>query len=175
MRIKVNVAQLPKPPYPPTRSVRIIEKPDTPFEIMDFDEESMAGRRKRALESRAKNQENGYTAEQEALIMALYKQGMPTEAIADKLGRTKTAIKQKIEKLRKKYNFNREAPLQRQYIKRKPESEIVRRNHYTPAQDAVITEMKMQGKTFREIGDEIDKSAEAVRRRWYRIQGLCGR
>ena len=142
---------------------------------MDLDAESMAERRKRALESRAKNQENGYTAEQEALIMALYKQGMPTEAIADKLGRTKTAMKQKIEKLRKKYNFNREAPLQRQYIKRKPESEIVRRNHYTSAQDAVITEMKMQGKTFREIGDEIDKSAEAVRRRWYRIQGLCGR
>ena len=81
MRIKVNVAQLPKPPYPPTRSVRVIEKPDTPFEIIDFDEESMAERRKRALESRAKNQENGYTAEQEALIMALYKQGMPQKPL----------------------------------------------------------------------------------------------
>ena len=175
MRIKVNVAQLPKPPYPPTRSVRIIEKSDTPFEIMDLDEESMAERRKRDLESRAKNQENGYTAEQEALIMALYKRGMPTEAIADKLGRTKTAMKQKIEKLRKKYKFGREAPLQRQYIHHKPESEIVRRNHYTPAQDAVIKEMRMEGKTFPQIGKEIGKSAEAVRRRWYRIQGLCGR
>lgn len=173
VRIKVNVAQLPAPPYPPTKPVRIIEKPDRPYEMIDF--EHMDERRERARESRAKTMNNGYTAEQEALIMALYKQGMPTEAIAEKLGRTKAAIKQKIEKLRKKYNFNREAPLQRQYIKRKPESEIVRRNHYTPAQDAVIKEMKAQGKTFPEIGRELGKSKEAVRRRWYRIQGLCGR
>lgn len=175
-KLKVDPRTLPHPPYPPTKTVQIREKPDRPYEVMDYasdfkvDAEKMAERRKRAAESAARTLNNGYTPEQEALIIELYKQGMPTEAIAEKLGRTKAAIKQKIEKLRKKHGFEREAPLQRQYIKHKPESEIVRRNHYTPAQDAVIREMKAQGKSNQAIGEQIGKSKEAVRRRWERIR-----
>ena len=44
---------------------------------------------------------------------------------------------------------------------------------YTPAQDAVIIEMKKKGATFPQIGEQIGKSSEAVRRRWYRLAGIC--
>ena len=175
-KLKVDPRKLPPSPYPPTKTVRIIEKPDIQYEARDYasdfkaDYEKMAQRRKRAVQSRAQSMQNGYTAEQEALITALYKQGVNYEDIAKKTGRTKHAIRQKIGNLRKKYGFNREVPLQRTYIHHKPESEIVRKNHYTPAQDAVIREMKAQGKSNQAIGEQIGKSKEAVRRRWERIR-----
>lgn len=175
-KLKVDPRTLPPLPYPPTKTVRTIEKPDIQYEARDYasdfkaDSEKMAQRRKRAVQSRAQSMQNGYTAEQEALITALYKQGVNYEDIAKKTGRTKHAIRQKIGNLRKKYGFNREAPLQRTYTHHKPESEIVRKNHYTPAQDAVIREMRAQGKSYKEIGEQIDKSKEAVRRRWYLIR-----
>lgn len=174
--LKVDPSRLPASPYPPTKMVRIIEKPDVQYEARDYasdykaDAEKMKERRKRAAASRAKTMQDAYTAEQEALITALYKQGVNYEDIAKKTGRTKQAIRQKIGNLRKKYGFNREAPLQRTYIHHKPESEIVRKKHYTPAQDAVIREMKAQGKSNQAIGEQIGKSKEAVRRRWERIR-----
>lgn len=178
--LKVDPKKLPLPPYPPTKPVRTIEKPDRPYEAIDYasrykvDEEKMAERRRRAGESTrrmyAARPAYAYTPAQEELIIKLYKQGVRTADIAERIGKSKTAVKQKIEKLRKVYGFEREAPLQRQYIHHKPENEIVRKNHYTHAQDAVIREMRGQGKTYAEIGEEIGKSKEAVRRRWYRIQ-----
>lgn len=168
--LKVDPRRLPASPYPPTRTVRTIEKPDRPYEAMDYasdfsvDAEKMSARRKRAAESTARTLNNGYTLEQEALIIELYKQGMPTESIANRLGRTKVAMKQKIEKLRKTYGFEREAPLQRQYIKRKPESEITRRGAYTPAQNAVIIEMRMANKSWQEIADNLGRSRDSVRK-----------
>lgn len=169
--LKIDPKKLPAPPIPPTKPIRLIEKPDIAFEAKDYasdfkaDAKKMAERRKRAAESRQRTMQDGYSKEQEALIMALYKQGICYEAIAVKTGRTKAAIRQKIANLRKKHGFNREAPLQRTYNHRKPESEIVRKNHYTAAQDAVIREMREQGKTYKEIGEQIGKSKEAVRKR----------
>lgn len=169
MKIKVNVAKLPNPPLPPTKSVRVIGRPKIPYETRDYERDEMVERRKRAAEGRARTMKNGYTPEQENLIIEMYKQGASAEVIAEKLGRTKVAIKQKIEKMRKKRNFEREAPLQRRYTKRKPEIEIVRRNHYTKAQDDVIRVMKADGKTYKEIADQIGKSPDAVRGRWRRM------
>ena len=178
--LKVNPRKLPVPILPPTRAVKTIVRPDKAYETIDYasqyesDKKIMDERRKRAAESTRKTyaQKSAYTVEQETMIIDLYKMGVCTGEIAERVGKSKTAVKQKIEKLRKIYGFEREAPLQRHYVHHKPESEIVRRNHYTPAQDAVIREMKSQGKTFREIGDQIGKSPEAVRCRWYRILGV---
>ena len=176
--LKVNPSRLPVPPLPPTREIRIKEKVDIPFEVRDWasnyksDMQKMDERRKRAHESRARTMENGYTPEQEEMLISLYKKGLSWDAIAEKMGRTKAATRQKVASLQKKRSFNREAPLQRSYNHHKPESDIVRRNHYTPAQDAVIKEMRSHGKTYREIGNEIGKSSEAVRRRWYLLAGM---
>lgn len=177
--LKINPQKLPVPLLPPTKPVRSVERPDKAYETIDYasqyeaDKKKMEERRKRAGESTRKTyaQKSAYTVEQENMIIDLYKMGVCTGDIAERVGKSKTAVKQKIEKLRKIHGFEREAPLQRSYVHHKPESEIVRRNHYTPAQDAVIREMKYQGKTFREIGDQIGKSPEAVRCRWYRMIG----
>lgn len=169
--LKVDPKKLPAPPLPPTKPVRFVQKVDIPFEARDYasdfkiDAGKMAERRRRAIESRAKTMQDAYTAEQEALIKKMYEQGMTYEAIGKKVGRTKGAVRQKIANMRRAQNFERKAPLQRTYTHYKPESEIVRRNHYTEAQDAVIREMRAQGKTYREIGEQIGKSKEAVRKR----------
>lgn len=44
---------------------------------------------------------------------------------------------------------------------------------YTKAQDAVIKDMRSKGASYKEIADQIGKSTEAVRRRWYRLNGIC--
>ena len=44
---------------------------------------------------------------------------------------------------------------------------------YTDAQDSVIRTMKAEGASFKQIGEQIGKSTEAVRRRWYRLEGYC--
>ena len=71
------------------------------------------------------------------------------------VGKSKSAMKQKIDKLRKEQKFGREF----QY------------GCYTTAQDAVIREMRAQGKSYKEIGDQIGKSREAVRKRYNMIGG----
>ena len=48
--------------------------------------------------------------------------------------------------------------------------EMGRPRFYTPAQDAVIKQLKAEGRTFKEIGDQLGKSKEAIRRRWYTIR-----
>lgn len=45
---------------------------------------------------------------------------------------------------------------------------------YTPAQDAVITELRRENKSYKEIGEQLGKSSEAIRRRWYVIRGRQG-
>ena len=37
---------------------------------------------------------------------------------------------------------------------------------YTPEHDAIIRTMRAEGKTFREIGDQLGRSDSAVRHRW---------
>lgn len=75
------------------------------------------------------------------------------------MGKSKSAMKQKIDKMRKEQNFERECQLRSKY------------GGYTPAQDAVIREMRAQGKSYEEIGDQIGKSKEAVRKRYNMIGG----
>lgn len=58
-------------------------------------------------------------------------------------------------------------------VKKKRDWSKVRRGNrsrfYTPEQDEVIREMRRQGKSFEEIGDQLGRSKEAVRRRSYVI------
>jgi DNA-binding NarL/FixJ family response regulator len=65
-------------------------------------------------------------------------------------------------------SFHREDP-----VKKKRDWSKVRRGNrsrfYTPEQDEVIREMRRQGKSFEEIGDQLGRSKEAVRRRFYVI------
>lgn len=180
-RLKVDPKRLPTPPLKPTRDIKVPEKVDIPWEAHDWqsdwkvDREKMVERRKRAVEGMRLHHvvKNAYTPEQEEQLITMFTRGASLEEIAKSLGRTERAVKSKLERLRKVKTIEREVPMQRHYIKRKPESEIVRRNHYTPAQDAVIVEMRAQGKTYKEIAEEIGRDKEAIRRRYYRIQGLC--
>lgn len=154
-KLKVDPRKLPKPPYPPTRSAKVPEKVDIPWEALDFraDPQKAAESRRRGGAAKAKSK--GYTPEQEKRIIDLYKQGMTYADIGKIVGKSKSAMKQKIDKLRKEQKFGREL----QY------------GGYTPAQDAVIREMRAQGKSYKEIGDQIGKSREAVRKRYNMIGG----
>lgn len=170
MKILVNVSRLPKPPYPPTVTVRTIEKPERIYEDYDYNQKNgdklMEQRMRRAAEARKKYAEKyGYTAEQEQEIIDLYKQGYTLKEISEKMGKSESAVKQKIDRLKKIYSIKRDSALRRHYVRRKPESEIVRKGHYTPAQDAVILEMRAQGKTYKEIADHLGRSRDAIRHR----------
>jgi len=158
-KLKVDPSKLPKPPYPPTRSTRVPEKVDIPKEALDFrvDPQKAAESRHRGGASKAKSR--GYTPEQEQRIIELYKQGVTYADIGKIVGKSKSAMKQKIDKMRKEQNFERECQLRSKY------------GGYTPAQDAVIREMRVQGKSYEEIGDQIGKSKEAVRKRYNMIGG----
>ena len=61
-------------------------------------------------------------------------------------------------------SFHREDP-----VKKKRDWSKVRRGNrsrfYTPEQDAVIREMRAQGKTWREIADHLGRSRDAIRHR----------
>ncbi len=51
-------------------------------------------------------------------------------------------------------------------------SAVYRRSFaYTPAQDAVIIQMRKENRTYADIAEEIGRSEEAVRRRWYALKG----
>lgn len=158
-KLKVDPRKLPKPPYPPTRSTRVPEKVDIPWEALDFrvDHQKAAESRRRGGSSKAKSR--GYTPEQEQRIIELYKQGMTYADIGKIVGKSKSAMKQKLDKLRKEQNFRRESTLRQEYT------------YYTPAQDAVIREMRAQGKSYKAIGEQIGKSKEAVRKRYNMIGG----
>lgn len=157
--LKCDPSKLPKPPYPPTRSAKVPEKVDIPWEALDFraDPQKAAESRRRGGASKAKSR--GYTPEQEQRIIELYKQGMTYADIGKIVGKSKSAMKQKLDKLRKEQDFRRESPLIQEYT------------YYTAAQDAVIREMRAQGKSYKEIGDQIGKSREAVRKRYNMIGG----
>ena len=158
-KLKVDPSKLPKPPYPPTRSTMVPEKVDIPKEALDFrvDPQKAAESRRRGGASKAKSR--GYTPEQEQRIIELYKQGMTYADIGKIVGKSKSAMKQKLDKLRKEQDFRREFPLRQEYT------------YYTAAQDAVIREMRAHGKSFKAIGEQIGKSKEAVRKRYNMIGG----
>lgn len=157
--LKCDPSKLPKPPYPPTRSTRVLEKVDIPWEALDFrsDPQKAAESRRRGGASKAKSR--GYTPEQEQRIIELYKQGVTYADIGKIVGKSKSAMKQKLDKLRKEQDFRRESPLRQEYT------------YYTAAQDAVIREMRAQGKSYKAIGEQIGKSKEAVRKRYNMIGG----
>lgn len=174
MKIKVDVNRFPKPYFEPTRSARIGEvvpkaKINVYLDTMPTEQKDAA--RKRGQESRQKNL-NLYTEEQTETIIRMFNARCSDAEIANKLGRGREAIHAKIQSMIKK-GVIQKTDRRRSYIHHKPESEIVRRNAYTKAQDAVIVEMRAQGKTYKEIAEEIGRDKEAIRRRYYRIQGLC--
>ena len=41
---------------------------------------------------------------------------------------------------------------------------------WTPERNAIVAQLRSEGKTFAEIGDEFGKSRDAVRRQWYNIR-----
>ena len=174
MKIKVNIERMPEPYLKPTKPVKIGEVvPKTSINIyldaMSNEKKDQA--RRRGQESRQKTL-NLYTKEQEEQIIRMYQEGYNDSQIAEKLGRGKDAIRLKLHSLIKKYNIQK-IQRRRSYIHHKSESDIVRRNAFTKAQDNVIVHMRMQGKTFSEIGDNLGKSKESVRKRYYRIIGRC--
>ena len=44
---------------------------------------------------------------------------------------------------------------------------------YTKAQDAIIKDMRSKGASYKQIGEQIGRTGEAVRRRWYRLEGFA--
>lgn len=44
---------------------------------------------------------------------------------------------------------------------------------WTEARCAVLRQLKEEGKSYKEIGEEMGKSSEACRRQWYVINGYC--
>lgn len=174
MKIKVNVDRLPRPYLEPTRSVRvgeIVQKSHINVYLDAMPTEQKDAARKRGQENRQKNL-NLYTEEQVETIIRMYKARCSNEEIAQKLGRGRRAIHAKIQSMIQKGVLQKQ-DLRRSYINHKPESEIVRRNAYTKAQDNVIVSMRMHNKTFEEIGDNLGRSKDSVRKRYYRIIGRC--
>ena len=41
---------------------------------------------------------------------------------------------------------------------------------WTPERNAIVAQLRSEGKTFAEIGEELGKSKDAVRRQWYNIR-----
>lgn len=159
--LKVDPRKLPQPPYPPTINVSVPEKVDVPYEALGWESDfkAVAAPTEEPKTTQAPAKSWAYTPEQEQQIINLYKQGLTYAAIGKIMGKSKSAMKQKIDKMRKEQNFERECQLRSKY------------GGYTPAQDAVIREMRAQGKSYEEIGDQIGKSKEAVRKRYNMIGG----
>ena len=174
MRVKVDVSKLPKPYLEPTRSCRIGEVvPKEQINVyLDFkNDEKAAESRRRGQQNRAKALGINYTEEQEKEIIRLYQQGIDTYTIAKKMQRTDCAIREKIRLLCKKYGIPKVKQNRKIYTKRKPESQIIRNNAYSPQQDAVIKSMKAEGRSYQEIADNLGRTTESVKKRWYRLQG----
>ena len=174
MKIKVDVNRLPKPYLEPTRSVRVGEivpksHVNVYLDAMPTEQKDVA--RKRGQENRQKNL-NLYTEEQVETIIRMFNARCSDAEIANKLGRGREAIHAKIQSMIKK-GVIQKTDRRRSYIHHKPESEIVRRNAYTKAQDNVIVSMRMHNKSFEEIGDNLGRSKDSVRKRYYRIIGRC--
>lgn len=174
MKIKVNVDRLPKPYLEPTRSAKVGEVVPKANINVYLDAMSSAQKdkaRKKAQESRLKTL-NLYTEEEMETIIRMYKARCSNQEIAQKLGRGRHAVHAKIQSMIQKGVLQKQDH-RRSYIHHKPESEIVRRNAYTKAQDNVIVSMRMHGKSFEEIGDNLGRSKDSVRKRYYRIIGRC--
>lgn len=100
--IKVNPMRLPKPLLPPTRSVRIPEKPGNLYE---YDYKLDEKRRKAALGPDAPPRRRGkgplWTWEQEDKMIRLMDEGVSLEEAAKAIGRTVEATKLRIRKVKK--------------------------------------------------------------------------
>lgn len=160
-KLKCDPNKLLPPPYPPPKKIR--KKPDTPYEALGWEsglsEDDIPPEPKKRRVRTAQAKSLAYTPEQEQRMVDLYKQGMTYAAIGKIMGKSKSAMKQKIDKMRKEQRFERECQLRSEY------------GGYTPAQDAVIREMRAQGKSYKAIGEQIGKSKEAVRKRYNMIGG----
>ena len=133
--IKCKISKLPKPPYKPARKYER-KKPDIPFEEC-INKYSVKGSPRNKF----------YTPEIDAQIMKMMDDGYTAEEIAQAFGRTKGAIESRIMRLRG------------------ARGRCGSGFYWTPAQDAVIRELRAQGKSFPEIADQMGKSKEAVRKR----------
>ena len=97
--------------------------------------------------NRQKETKKPYTPEIDDQIMQMREEGHTAEEIAKHFGRTKGAIESRIMRLRG------------------ARGRCGSGFYWTPAQDAVIRELRAQGKSFPEIADQMGKSKEAVRKR----------
>lgn len=156
MRIKCDISKLPKPLLPPTRDKRREIDEQERKEFMEalkqlknqqgwFNsvKKTAAERRKEAAEKVKKT----YTPEVDARIIAMLKSGMTHKEIAKEIGVSTPSVSSRILRLnggRKRYGGA---------------------FFYTPAQDAVIREMRKQGKSYREIGEQLGKSKDSVWKR----------
>lgn len=156
MQIKCDVSKLPKPLLPPTRDkkgyLNAEEKREAQETIKKLRQQvewdktlkrRAAQRRKEAAE----RVRNTYTPEVDARIIAMLKSGMKHKEIAEELGVSTPSVSSRILRLnggRKRYGGA---------------------FFYTPEQDALIKEMRAQGKSYREIGRRLGKSKDAVWKR----------
>ena len=135
IKLKCAPSKLPKPPYKPAMKFGH-EKPDTPYES-SINIYAMNGSPRNKF----------YTPEIDDQIMQMREEGHTAEEIAKHFGRTKGAIESRIMRLRG------------------ARGRCGSGFYWTPAQDAVIRELRAQGKSFPEIADQMGKSKEAVRKR----------
>ena len=42
--------------------------------------------------------------------------------------------------------------------------------YWTPERNAVLAKLRLEGKTYKQIGDELGKSSDSIRRQWYNIR-----
>ena len=42
--------------------------------------------------------------------------------------------------------------------------------YWTPERNAVLKKLRLEGKTYKQIGDELGKSSDSIRRQWYNIR-----
>lgn len=42
--------------------------------------------------------------------------------------------------------------------------------YWTPERNAVLEKLRLEGKTYKQIGDELGKSSDSIRRQWYNIR-----
>lgn len=135
IKIKCDISKLPEAPYKPARKYDR-KNPDIPFEEC-INKYSVKGSPRNKF----------YTPEIDDQIMQMREEGHTAEEIAKHFGRTKGAIESRIMRLRG------------------ARGRCGSGFYWTPAQDAVIRELRAQGKSFPEIADQMGKSKEAVRKR----------
>lgn len=146
--LKINPKRLPEPLLPPTRERRdIIDEMQRQIALRHRMEAINNKKWHDGMSQKVHNRKSIYTPEMDAKILRMLLEKCSYKQIADEIGVTVPAIKSRVARLRGcrgKYGKS---------------------FFYTPQQDAVIRKMREQGKSFAEIGAELGKSANAVRKR----------